>query len=112
MNWNQAFDITLKEFGISAKLLSEQSGISQQSISKFRNGRCPMTTDNLNSLLLELPFEARKRFFSLLVGASLSPINLTIEEQVKNLSKDSKKNLVMIIVESLVNEPDSLQVAK
>lgn len=106
MDWNTAFDLTLKEFGISAKKLSERSGISQQSISKFRKGHCPMTTDNLNTLLQELPVEAKQRFFSFLLGESLLSTHVpTIEEQLDKLSKHSKKELVKHLVESLVREP-------
>ena len=105
MDWNSAFDITLKEFKVSAKWLSERTGISQQSISKFRQGHSPMTTDNLNALLAEIPFEARQRFFSLILGSSLSPVQIPLEKQIENLPKESRKQLVMAIVESLVYEP-------
>ena len=71
-----------------------------------------MTTDNLNALLLELPFEARERFFALILGASLSPVHAPIEAQIETLSKESKKKLVMTIVESLVHEPATSQLYK
>ncbi len=106
MDWNRAFDCVLKEFGISAKWLSERSGISQQSISKFRKGHSPMTTENLDALLQQLPFEAKQRFFSLLLGSSLPSISLPpIEQQIERLSKESRKKLVMTIIESFINEP-------
>ena len=106
MNWNTAFDRTLKEFGISAKWLSERCGLSQQSISKFRNGHCPMTTDNLNALLSELPFDARERFFSLLLGSELPPAQLPpIEAQIESLPAESKKKLVVCIFDSLASSP-------
>jgi DNA-binding Xre family transcriptional regulator len=104
MDWNTAFNKTLKQHGISAKWLADRSGLTEQTISKFRNGR-PMTTDNLNTLLLQLPYEARAYFFSLILGASLDTTKLPpIEQQIANLSIQSKKQLVMEIVESLVQE--------
>ncbi len=113
MDWNTAFDQTLKEFGLSAKWLSERSNLSQQSISKFRNGHCPMTTDNLNALLMELPFEARERFLSLVLGKPVSQSeNPTIEEQTyeivkqgKKLPREIRKKVIIELVESLAREP-------
>ena len=113
MNWHIAFDRTLKEFGISAKWLSQKTGISQQSISKFRNGHCPMNTDNLQALLSQLPFEAKERFFTLLLGASLpSQYIPPIEDQIQRLSKEKKKKIVIGIVESLVGESSSIERVK
>ena len=109
MNWNKAFDIVLKEFGISAKSLSELTGISRQTISRFRNGHSPMTTDNLDNIVKVLPFEARQRFFALILGNEVPTNQLPpIEEQISHLSKDSRKKLVITIIDSLTQEPAEL----
>ncbi len=112
MSWNIAFDRTLKEFGISAKWLAERSGITPQSISRFRKGHGPMTTDNLNLLLSHLPYEARAYFFSNILGSSLDTTQLPpLSEQIAKLSVQSKKELVMEIVDSLVGEREPEAVA-
>jgi transcriptional regulator with XRE-family HTH domain len=112
MSWNIAFDRTLKEFGISAKWLAERSGITPQSISRFRKGHGPMTTDNLNLLLSHLPYEARAYFFSNILGSSLDTTQLPpLSEQIAKLSVQSKKELVIEIVDSLVGEREPEAVA-
>ena len=101
--WNQAFDRVIREFNVQAKWLSQVSGVSEYTISQFRKGHKDATTGTLRRLLAPLPSEARQRFFSLLLGEQLStPASLTIEEQIEGLSKESKKELVMKIVDSLV----------
>ncbi len=111
MDWNTAFDCTLREYGIAAKWLSDKSGLTEQTISKFRNGR-PMTTDNLNILLSHLPYEARAYFFAQILGSSLDTTQLPpLSEQIAKLSVQSKKDLVMEIVDSLVNEREPEAVA-
>lgn len=109
MNWNKAFDIVLKEFDITAKSLSEQSGISRQTISRFRNGHAPMNSDNLDAILKVLPFEGRQRFFALILGDDVPTNQLPpIEEQISYLSKDSRKKLVLTIIDSLMEESAQL----
>jgi hypothetical protein len=110
ITWNQAFDQVLREFDVQAKWLSQVSGVSEYTISQFRKSRKDATTGTLRRLLAPLPEEAREKFFSLLLGASLSPASLpTFEEQleklskeqIEELSKESKKKLVMAIFDSL-----------
>ena len=104
MDWNTCFDRTLRDYNISAVWLSEKSGLSKTTISLFRTGKRPMTTENLDALLACIPSEAREHFFSLLLGSELPPAKLpSIEEQVKNLSAESKKKLVMCLVDSLAS---------
>ena len=71
MNFNLAFDRTLKEFRISAKKLAEQSGVAPQTISDFRRGKKSIQTDSLGKLLGALPADAISYFFSALLGSSL-----------------------------------------
>lgn len=65
---SKAFDQTLKDFGITAKWLSEQSGVSEKLISLFRNDRQRVYSDSLEKLLEALPAEARRYFFELVCG--------------------------------------------
>ena len=109
MNWNKAFDIVLKEYGITAVGLWELTGISRQTISRFRNGHSPMNSDNLDSILKVMPVEARQRFFALILGDEVKGDRLPpIEEQISKLSKDSRKKLVLTIIDSLMEESAQL----
>ncbi len=105
ITWNQAFDEVLREFKVQAKWLSQVSGVSEYTISQFRKGHKEATTGTLNKLLAPLPQDARERFFFLLLGYSPSAVQVPpLEKQIENLSKESKKKLVMVIVESLACE--------
>ncbi|MBD1836657.1 helix-turn-helix transcriptional regulator [Coleofasciculus sp. FACHB-501] len=71
MNFSNALDKTLDRYGISAKWLSEQSGVSQQMISGFRNGKQRIYSDSLEKLLAALPNEVKDYFFGLMGSANL-----------------------------------------
>ncbi len=62
MKISQAFDKTLKKFGINARLLSEHSGVSEKMISLFRNEKQRIYSDSFEKLLEALPLEARLYF--------------------------------------------------
>ena len=63
VNFSEALDKALERYGISAKWLSEQSGVSQQMISQFRNGKQRIYSDSLKKLLTALPKEVKDYFF-------------------------------------------------
>lgn len=96
MNFNKAFDSTLKEFGISAKQLAEQSGVAPQSISEFRRGKKTIQTDSLEKLLECLSFEARVYFFSLLLSKKISA-----EHLVAGMSDDQMSDVMMAIANKI-----------
>jgi transcriptional regulator with XRE-family HTH domain len=96
MNFNQALNSTLKEFGISAKQLAEQSGVTPQSISEFRRGKRTIQTDSLEKLLECLSFEARIYFFSLLLGEGISA-----EQLVAGMSDDQMSDVMMAIANKI-----------
>ena len=76
MNFSKALDITLDEYGISAKWLSEQTGVSQQMISGFRRGNQRIYSDSLERILAGLPVEARNDLLSNLCKIDTSKIDL------------------------------------
>lgn len=82
MNIAIAFDRTLSQFGISAKWLGAESGVSEVMISRFRNGK-QVQTDTLDKLLDALPEEPKQYFFSLVLG-SVKKSN-TRQVDIKNL---------------------------
>lgn len=76
MNFSKALDITLDEHGISAKWLSEKTGVSQQMISGFRRGNQRIYSDSLERILAGLPIEARNDLLSKLYKIDTSKIDL------------------------------------
>ncbi len=99
MNLNKAFDQTLKDLGISAKWLSERSGVAPQTISDFRRGKKAIQTDSLGKLLDALPVEVQTHFFSLLLGGQLTP-----EKMVALMDADQLSSMLFAIAESLKNK--------
>jgi transcriptional regulator with XRE-family HTH domain len=72
---SQAFDKTLKNFGINARQLSEQSGVSEKMISLFRNNRQRIYSDSFEKLLDALPLEARLYFLIQLSEGKLAALD-------------------------------------
>ena len=92
MKWNHSLDKVIRDYGISAKWLSAESGISEVMISQFRKGHKDATTKTLSALLKPLPFEAQARFHSLILGESLPPAATpTVEEQIQRLDRETQK---------------------
>ncbi len=99
-NWNKAFDKVLREFSLSAKWLSQVSGVSEHTISQFRKGHKDATTATLSRLLAPLPEEARERFFSLVQGTPALPAEPpSILKQAKKLPREARKKLIIELVE-------------
>ena len=78
MNFSKALDVTLDKFGITGKWLSSESGVSEQMISGFRNGKQRVWSDSLDRIFLALPEEAKQYFLSLLLMWRFSFDTLTI----------------------------------
>lgn len=55
---------TMEECNLRATFIAEHSGLTDQQISTFRNGKRPMQSDNLQRLIDALPPTARIVFFS------------------------------------------------
>ncbi len=83
MKISQAFDKTLKNFGINARRLSEQSGVSEKMISLFRNDRQRIYSDSFEKLLDALPLEARLYFLIQLSGEKLAALDQLSEAEIK-----------------------------
>lgn len=110
MHWNEAFDQTLKDFKISAKWLSKQTGISETFISQFRKGHKDATTNVLGRLLKPLSREAKEQFFAFVLGTSLpEPESPPIEWLLESLPKEQKKKLAIQLIESIAKEPEQLE---
>jgi transcriptional regulator with XRE-family HTH domain len=94
VTFSQALDRTLTECGINAKWLSERSGVSQQLISGFRNGRQRVYSDSLERILTALPIEARQHFMALLAGP-------TLEASINHMSSEDLARLLIAIGDRL-----------
>jgi predicted transcriptional regulator len=105
MNFAQALDSTLDEYGISGKWLSERSGVSQQMISGFRKGNQRVYSDSLEKIVATLPIEAKQYFFTQLLGvAQLScsaPSPTTI---VKQMNKSQLAQLLVAVADEIDQE--------
>ena len=54
MEMNEAFDLTLKNFGIKAVEIADLSGVDQADVSRFRNGKTDVGYKKVQKLLLAL----------------------------------------------------------
>ena len=79
MKFYEALDKTLEYYGITAKWLSEQSGVSQQMISQFRKGKQRVYSDSLEAMISSLPLEPQRYLFSLFLGDRV-PVFLGMDE--------------------------------
>lgn len=93
---SKAFDRTLKDFELSARWLSEKSGVSEKMISQFRNSRQRIYSDTLEKLLESLPYEAKIRYFSLVLGVEITP-----EVMVGGMEEAELSSLLFAIADKL-----------
>ncbi|MGE5658464.1 MAG: hypothetical protein ACM37W_17825 [Actinomycetota bacterium] len=85
MKFCEAIDKTLDAYGISAKWLSEKSGVSQQMISQYRKGKQRVYSDSLEAMITALPEEPRRHLFSLILGSRISPLSVMDEIELADL---------------------------
>jgi transcriptional regulator with XRE-family HTH domain len=85
MKFCEALDRSLDDYGISAKWLSEQSGVSMQMISQFRRGKQRVYSDSLEAMIEALPLEVRCHFYSLMNGDRIATVSLLNEAELADL---------------------------
>jgi DNA-binding Xre family transcriptional regulator len=107
-----SFDKTLNRFGVSAAWLSRESGINQQMISRFRNGR-EIQTDTLEKLLEPLPLEVKEYFFALLLGrqVKVEQEKVNLERLVDELDSDELAGLIYLVSGRLVKKKKAVEKA-
>jgi transcriptional regulator with XRE-family HTH domain len=93
MKFSEALDKTLDHYGISAKWLSEQSGVSMQMISQFRRGKQRVYSDSLEAMIAALPLEVRCHFYSLMNGDRVATVSLLNEAELADLMDEIAKVL-------------------
>ncbi|HLO52515.1 MAG TPA: helix-turn-helix transcriptional regulator [Kamptonema sp.] len=93
MKFCEALDRTLEDYGISAKWLSEQSGVSMQMISQYRNGKQRVYSDSLEAMVNALPLEVRRHFYSLMNGDRIPNVSVMSEIELADLMDQIAKTL-------------------
>ncbi len=81
----EALDRSLEDYGISAKWLSEQSGVSMQMISQFRRGKQRVYSDSLEAMINALPEEVQRHFYSLMMGDRIPTVSSLNESELADL---------------------------
>ncbi|MEN8444086.1 MAG: helix-turn-helix transcriptional regulator [Cyanobacteria bacterium J06555_13] len=72
MDFSNAFDLTLKEFGLTGKAVAINAGLREATVSNFRNGS-DIRTDSLEKLIKALPPEAKQFLFLKVFVDDLNP---------------------------------------
>lgn len=93
MKFHEAIDKTLDTYGISAKWLSEQSGVSMQMISQYRRGKQRVYSDSLEAMIKALPLEVRRYFFSLINSDRIPTVSSMSETELADLMDEVAKVL-------------------
>jgi len=93
MKFSEALDRTLEDYGISAKWLSEQSGVSMQMISQFRRGKQRVYSDSLEVMIAALPLEVRCHFYGLMNDNYIPTVSAMNEEQLADFMDEIAKVL-------------------
>ena len=97
---------------IKGKELSLETGIAEGNISEFFNGKVNMTIPTLDKIveaMEKISPGARREYAQELAGilSASEGGKVLLEQQINDLPKESKKQLIMAIVESLANESKS-----
>lgn len=105
MNFSQALDKTLDKFDISAKWLSEKTGVSQQMISGFRRGNQRIYSDSLEKILAGLPTDARNYLLCQLAEVDTNKVDL--RSLVKSMPAARKSEVLTLIADSLLESREN-----
>lgn len=96
---------------ITGKLLHKVTGIPESNLSGFFKGKSNVgiaTLDKIVDGMEQISPGARQEYAQELAGIISSEANETasIERQIVSLPKESKKKLIMTIVESMTHDPE------
>lgn len=90
----RALDLTMREFGITHCYLSETSGVSGSSLSRYLSGTTDLSSSRLQKVIDALPSEARSFFF-----VTLNPTGQATDE----VSASSHENTIVMVKSYLFN---------
>ena len=96
---------------ITGKELHQVTGVAESSISEFFRGKSNaniITLDKIVDGMEKVSPGARQEYVRELAGITDYKLveAVGIEQQIKNLPKESKKQLIMAIVESIAHDPE------
>ncbi|AFZ11477.1 hypothetical protein Cri9333_0519 [Crinalium epipsammum PCC 9333] len=105
MDFSLAFNLTVSQFGISAKDLAQRSGILESTISRFRNGH-QIKTETLSRLLECLSVEQREYFLSALASGenTKNQRRSNIERWIETASIDELHHSLLLIGHKCVKQ--------
>lgn len=114
MNFSQALDTTLDKFGISAKWLSEKTGVSQQMISGFRRGSQRIYSDSLEKILAGLPTDAKNYLLCQLAEVDTNKVDLRslIVKAPPQEQAEALHLIAEIFAKNVRNNTDTVELAE
>ncbi|MBE9129642.1 MULTISPECIES: helix-turn-helix domain-containing protein [unclassified Coleofasciculus] len=100
---HEAFDKTLRKYGISGKALSKRSGVSASHISQFRNGKGGAMSHTTLEVLLDAMEQLApgSRFCFCLLFAGKNPEQSGADVLIESMDDRQLKNLLLLVAEKL-----------
>lgn len=102
MDFSKAFNVTLNQFGISARSLAAQSGVSEVMISRFRNGH-QVRTETLSRLLECFSAEQRDYFFSLVASDKITS-RINMQYWVETATHEELQQTMLLIMQKCAGQ--------
>ena len=68
MNGSEAFDTVCRYYDLKLVEISTNSGVSRETLSRYRNNKRDITSENLLAVLRGIPVEARDLYIGLISG--------------------------------------------
>jgi transcriptional regulator with XRE-family HTH domain len=99
--YQQLLDEMFDRYKLSAKAVSQQSGVSEVLISRFRKGKADLGTGKFLALLAAVPVEAREWYLSQLLGAKPG---VSLRILVSTASPVEKVEILNLIANSFLED--------
>lgn len=97
------FDEMLERFNLNARSIGDAAGITEVTISRFRNGKCDLGSAKLVALLDAMPQSARNWYLSELFGAKPDS---SLRSLIREASPQEKAEILTEIAGWLQNIDD------
>lgn len=69
MKPSEAFDRTLEEFGLKAKVLASKAGVHESQVNRFRHAKAGVSYQTVQALIDSLPKEAAQYYYRQLLAS-------------------------------------------
>jgi transcriptional regulator with XRE-family HTH domain len=97
MNFSAAFDLTLKEFGLTGKSIATKAGLREATVSNFRNGG-DIRKESLEKLIEALPADAKQYLFLKVFVGDLNPQGIAtllslLAGRLKDVDTETQDNI-------------------